>query len=82
MLLDVLQAGQDRLLTVEEVAKRLRVDQSTIRRWIKQDLLAAIILPKKCLPAQARQCYRIRQSVVHAILSNHHARFTTRQEVH
>ena len=37
----------DELLTVREVAKRLRVDDTTVRRWIKSGALGAITLPHR-----------------------------------
>jgi len=37
----------DTLLTVHEVAKRLRVDDTTVRRWITNGTLPAITLPHK-----------------------------------
>ena len=37
----------DELLTVSEVARRLRVDDTTVRRWIKSGALEAITLPHK-----------------------------------
>jgi len=33
------------LLTVAEVAQILRVDDTTVRRWIKQGVLDAVVLP-------------------------------------
>jgi len=44
------------LLTVREVAKQLRVDDTTVRRWIKNGALEAITLPHR----GTRQAYRIR----------------------
>ena len=35
------------LLTVREVAKQLRVDDTTVRRWIKNGALEAITLPHR-----------------------------------
>ncbi len=35
------------LLTVREVAKQLRVDDTTVRRWIKNGVLEAISLPHR-----------------------------------
>ena len=35
------------LLTVREVAKQLRVDDTTVRRWIKNGVLEAITLPHR-----------------------------------
>lgn len=52
------------LLTVREVAKQLRVDDTTVRRWIKNGVLEAITLPHR----GARQAYRIRRSTLEALL--------------
>ena len=52
------------LLTVHEVAKQLRVDDTTVRRWIKNGVLEAITLPHR----GARQAYRIRRSTLEALL--------------
>ena len=56
--------AQDDLLTVEEVARQLRVDVTTVRRWITNGSLYAIRLPS---PGK-RQVYRIKQSTLDAIL--------------
>ena len=53
------------LLTVREVAKRLRVDDTTVRRWIKSGALEAITLPHR----GKRQAYRIKQSTLEALLN-------------
>lgn len=53
------------LLTVREVAKTLRVDDTSIRRWIKLGTLEAITLPHR----GKRQAYRIRQSTLEALLN-------------
>ena len=53
------------LLTVREVAQRLRVDDTTVRRWIKNGVLEAITLPHR----GARQAYRIRRSTLEALLT-------------
>ncbi len=53
------------LLTVREVAKQLRVDDTTVRRWIKNGALEAITLPHR----GSRQAYRIRRSTVDALLT-------------
>ncbi len=55
----------DDLLTVREVAQRLRVDDTTVRRWIKNGSLEAITLPHR----GTRQAYRIRRSTVDALLT-------------
>ncbi|GCE16487.1 helix-turn-helix domain-containing protein [Dictyobacter kobayashii] len=53
------------LLTVGEVAKQLRVDDTTVRRWIKSGVLEAISLPHSGI----RQAYRIRRSTLEALLA-------------
>ncbi|MDQ6660487.1 MAG: helix-turn-helix domain-containing protein [Chloroflexota bacterium] len=53
------------LLTVSEVAQQLRVDDTTVRRWIKNGVLEAISLPHR----GARQAYRIRRSTLDALLA-------------
>ncbi len=54
----------EELLTVREVAAQLRVDDTTVRRWIKNGALEAITLPHR----GARQAYRIRRSTLDALL--------------
>ena len=53
------------LLTVSEVAEILRVDDTTVRRWIKQGTLEAVILPH----INARQGYRVKRSVLNNLLN-------------
>jgi excisionase family DNA binding protein len=52
------------LLTIQEVAQALRVDHSTVRRWIKQGTLRAVILPHP----RERQTYRVRRETLSKIL--------------
>lgn len=52
------------LLTVREVAKQLRVDDTTVRRWIKSGALEAVTLPHR----GKRQAYRIRKKSLENIL--------------
>ncbi len=52
------------LLTVSEVAHTLRVDDSTIRRWVKQGVLEAVILPH----VNDRQSYRIKRETMDRLL--------------
>ena len=59
------EEGAD-LLTVHEVAKKLRVDDTTVRRWIKNGVLEAISLPHR----GARQAYRIRRSTLETLLAS------------
>ncbi len=57
---------EDELLTVQEVADIFRVDNTTVRRWINNGALEAIILPHM----NERLGYRIRRSVIDAILQS------------
>jgi excisionase family DNA binding protein len=54
----------EELLTVREVARRLRVDDTTVRRWIKSGALEAITLPHR----GKRQAYRIKGSTLNTLL--------------
>jgi excisionase family DNA binding protein len=54
----------DQLLTVSEVARQLRVDNTTVRRWIGLGTLEAVVLPH----AGDRQAYRIKQSTLDKLL--------------
>ena len=54
------------LLTVREVAEQLRVDDTTVRRWIKGGVLEAVPLPHSGL----RQAYRIRRTTLETLLSS------------
>ena len=55
---------QEELLTVREVARRLRVDDTTVRRWIKSGALEAVTLPHR----GKRQAYRIKKSTLDTLL--------------
>ena len=57
-------APQDELLTVHEVARRLRVDDTTVRRWINNGILEAITLPH----SGKRRGYRVKQSTLTELL--------------
>lgn len=63
--------GQDRtltvndLLTVTEVANILRVDATTVRRWIKNGVLEAVSLPHRGL----RQAYRVKRETLEKLLN-------------
>ena len=61
---DNVEQDEADLLTVREVAKQLRVDDTTVRRWIKNGILEAITLPHR----GARQAYRIRRSTLNTLL--------------
>jgi excisionase family DNA binding protein len=52
------------LLTVSEVARILRVDDTTVRRWVKQGALEAIVLPH----VNERQAYRIKRETLDKLL--------------
>ena len=57
------------LLTVREVAQYLRVDDTTVRRWIKANTLLAVELPRK----GRRHAYRIRRATLDELLSRQSA---------
>ena len=52
------------LLTVHEVAEVLRVDDTTVRRWIKNGVLEAVRLPH----LNKRESYRVRQATLDKLL--------------
>ena len=54
------------LLTVSEVAEVLRVDDTTVRRWVKQGALDAVILPH----LNERQAYRIKRETLNKVLGS------------
>ena len=54
----------DLLLTVGEVARQLRVDLTTVRRWIKQGTLEAVTLPHR----GKRKAYRIKQATLNKLM--------------
>ena len=49
-------ASEDRLLTVPEVAERLRVTPETIRRWLRAGKLQGVLM------GGDRSGYRVRES--------------------
>lgn len=53
------------LWTVREVARRLRVDDTTVRRWIKDGALEAVTLPHN----GKRIAYRIKGETMDKMLS-------------
>lgn len=52
------------LLKASEVADILRVDNATVRRWAKQGILEAVVLPH----VNARRVYRIKRETVDRLL--------------
>jgi excisionase family DNA binding protein len=52
------------LLTASEVADILRVDQTTVRRWVKQGTLEAVVLPSRSV----RQSIRIKRETLNKVL--------------
>ncbi len=56
----------DELLTVREVACILRVDEATVRRWIKEGVLDAIKLPHR----GKRKIHRVRRSTLNSLLEH------------
>jgi len=61
----IMPKQQSDLLTVHEIAQELRVDETTVRRWIKNGALEAVALPHQGL----RQAYRIKKSTLDALLA-------------
>jgi len=55
----------DDLLTIHEVARRLRVDDTTVRRWINNGVLEAVTLPH----LGKRRGYRVKQTTLNTLLS-------------
>ena len=64
----MIDTSEEELLTVQEVARRLRVNEATVRRWIKDGALEAIKLPHN----GKREIYRIRQATLNSILKYLH----------
>lgn len=62
----MVEERREELLTVREVARRLRVDDTTVRRWIKSGALEAITLPHR----GKRQAYRIKKSTLDSLLNS------------
>lgn len=58
------QTQANELLTVREIAQALRVDSTTVRRWIKHQTLEAVSLPH----VGKRQAYRIRIATLNKLL--------------
>jgi excisionase family DNA binding protein len=58
--------AMNELLTVGEVARILRVDNTTVRRWVKQGSLEAIALPH----VNMRQVYRIKRETLNKVLQD------------
>ena len=60
-----IQDPSGELLTVREVARHLRVDDTTVRRWIKSGALDAVALPHS-----GKRCgYRVRKHTLDALFS-------------
>jgi excisionase family DNA binding protein len=56
--------GLDELLTIREVARRLRVEDVTVLRWIHRGALAAVPLPRI-----GKHCsYRVKKSTLDALI--------------
>jgi excisionase family DNA binding protein len=62
--IDIASGGD--LLTVREVARHLRVDDTTVRRWIKSGALDAVALPHS-----GKRCgYRVRRYTLDALFNS------------
>ena len=53
------------LLTVREVAQQLRIDDTTVRRWVKNGAMEAVALPHM----GKRRSYRVLRSTLENILT-------------
>jgi excisionase family DNA binding protein len=51
---------REELKTVSEIARYYRVDDTTVRRWIKNGALEAVTLPHR----GSRQAYRLKPSEI------------------
>jgi excisionase family DNA binding protein len=67
----------ERLYTVNEVAERVRVDPTTVRRWIRHGLIVCIDLPH----TGTRVGRRIPQSTLDGILTSLPALPSDKEEV-
>ena len=56
--------GEEELLTVSQVAGILRVDNTTVRRWVKNGALEAVVLPH----VSERLAYRIKRATLDTVL--------------
>ena len=54
---------RDELLTVREITQRLKVHEETVRRWIREGELPAILL------GSSKGGYRVKDSDLNAFLS-------------
>lgn len=59
------QESPDDLLTIHEVANRLRVDDTTVRRWINNGALDAVTLPH----LGDRRSYRVKRKTLDTLMS-------------
>ena len=57
-------AGLHDLLKIEEVARIIRVDETTVRRWVKNGTLEAVELPH----FGSRTAYRIKRETLEHVL--------------
>lgn len=56
--------GGERMLTVQEVAERLRASPDTVRRWLREGRLRGV------LPGGSRLGYRIPESELQRFISS------------
>lgn len=54
------------LYTIREAARRLHYDETTVRRWIKEGILKAVMLPRP----SGRKSYRVKKSTIDSILDD------------
>lgn len=63
--LGVEEKQEDELLTVREVAEALRVNETTVRRWLNCGIMACVFLPTD----GQYKSYRIKRSTLEQILA-------------
>lgn len=63
-------SSESDLLTVGEVARILRVDITTVRRWIKDGALEAVALPH----AHKRCAHRVKRETIDALFDTQQVR--------
>ena len=61
---ETVQEEETELLTVKELSRELRVDETTVRRWAKQGTLEVVTLPHR----GKRQMLRIKRATLNGLL--------------
>lgn len=67
------------LLTIAEVALIVRVDQSTVRRWIKNGYLTAVQLPR--MGRGTRANYRVKRRMLDILINGLDEQSSVKEQV-